>query len=234
MLIPDGMTLPTATQPSLSDGVLKILRDMISTGQLAPGMHLKEAELALALGVSRGPIREAFTRLQAEGQVELRRHRGAFVSQLTRVDVEELHSLRTVIEGLAAERACTRMTPADFVAMDDVLARMKDASPTIPPEEAVRLDLAFHDLIYAAAQHQRLHRVWTSIRSGVSFLLHTRNVHFPDFVQVGHREHQVVRDALSGGDPALARAAAEHHIVCAYERLALLPLPEGTETRSPS
>jgi len=223
-LIPDGLLLPQPSQPSLSDGVLTILRQMIATGQFTPGQHLKEAELAAALNVSRGPVREALTQLEAEGQVELRRHRGAFVSTLTRVDVEEVHTLRTAIERLAGERACVRMGRVEFAAMDEVLKQMKGATGTVSPEEAVRLDLEFHDILYAACDHQRVQRVWTSIRSQVSFFLHTRNVNFPDFTQVGHPEHLELRNALSLADPQAARDAVEKHLSGAYERLKKLDL----------
>ncbi len=225
-MIPDGLLLPQPSQPSLGNGVLTILREMISTGQFTPGQHLKEAELAAALNVSRGPVREALTQLEAEGHVELRRHRGAFVSTLTRVDVEEVHTLRTAIERLAGERACTRMGDAEFAAMDAVLAEMKAATEEITPADAVRLDLSFHDIIYAACDHERVQRVWTSLRSQVSFFLHIRNVNFPDFTSVGHSEHLELRNALSLGDPAAACAAVEKHLSGAYERLKKLDLPE--------
>ena len=126
-MIPQDL-LPQPAPPSLSNVVVKVLREMISHGHFQPGEHLKEAELASALKVSRGPVREALTQLAAEGHVELRRHRGAFVSQLTRVDVEEVHTLRAAIERLAAERACVRMGPAEFATMDAVLADMLAAA----------------------------------------------------------------------------------------------------------
>lgn len=220
----EGLLLPQPSQHSLGDSVLTILREMISTGKVAPGQHLKEAELAAALNVSRGPVREALTQLEAEGQVELRRHRGAFVSTLTRVDVEEVHTLRTAIERLAGERACVRMGTVQFAAMDEVLGQMRGATRTISPQEAVRLDLEFHDIIYASCDHQRVQRVWKSIRSQVSFFLHTRNVNFPDFTQVGHPEHLELRNALSLADPQAAREAVEKHLSGAYERLKRLDL----------
>ena len=224
-VIPEGLLAQTA-QPSLSYGVVKVLRDLISQGHFKPGEHLKEAELATALGVSRGPVREALTQLEAEGHVELRRHRGAFVSQLTRVDVEEVHTLRAAIERLAAERACVRMGPLELAAMDAVLADMLAAPDDVTPEEVVRMDLQFHDIIYSSCEHQRVQRVWTSIRSQVSFFLHTRNVAFPDFAAVGHSEHFELRNALSLADPAAARAAVDQHLSGAYERLKKLDLPE--------
>jgi len=224
-MIPEGLLAPAA-QPSLSDVVVKVLRELISQGRFKPGEHLKEAELATALNVSRGPVREALTQLQAEGHVELRRHRGAFVSQLTRVDVEEVHTLRAAIEQLAAERACIRMGPTELGAMDAVLADMLAAGHDVSPADVVRMDLQFHDIIYASCDHQRVERVWTSIRSQVSFFLHTRNVAFPDFGAVGHAEHLQLRNALSMGDPAAARTAIDKHLSGAYERLKKLNLPD--------
>lgn len=228
-VIPEGLLAQTA-QPSLSYGVVKVLRDLISQGHFKAGEHLKEAELAAALRVSRGPIREALTQLEAEGHVELRRHRGAFVSQLTRVDVEEVHTLRAAIERLAAERACIRMGPLALGAMDAVLADMLAAPDDVTPEEVVRMDLQFHDIIYSSCDHQRVQRVWTSIRSQVSFFLHTRNVAFPDFAVVGHSEHFELRNALSLADPAAARAAVDQHLSGAYERLKKLDLPEKPDS----
>lgn len=225
-MIPNGQIVPQPAQPSLSNMVVKVLREMISQGSFHPGQHLKETELATALHVSRGPIREALTQLESEGRVELRRHRGAFVSQLTRVDVEEVHSLRAAIERLAAERACTRMGPAEFAALDGVLAEMLAADTDVKPEDVVRLDLQFHDVLYAACDHQRVERVWTSIRSQVSFFLHTRNVAFPDFATVGYPEHLQLRNALALGVPAAARDAVDEHLSGAYERLKRLDLPD--------
>lgn len=210
---------------SLTDYVVGMLREQIAGGQLKPGEHLRETELAAALDVSRGPVREAFAILEAEGQVEIRRHRGAFVTVLTQQDVEEVHTLRAAIEALAAERAATRLTEAHLAEMDRILERMKETSGSVAPEEAVRLDLAFHDVIYDAAEHARLVRVWTSLRSQVYLFLHTRNVNFPDFPTVGFPEHYELRMVLSQGDPDAARAAAEKHMSGAYSRLRQLELP---------
>lgn len=221
-----AMSLTTGPpRTTLTDYVVGMLRERIAAGDLPPGQHLREAELAAALDVSRGPVREALAVLEAEGQVEIRRHRGAFVSVLTQRDVEEVHTLRAAIEALAAERAASRLTGAHLAELDRVLEAMKVTSGSVAPQEAVRLDLAFHDIVYDAADHARLSRVWVSIRSQVSFLLHTRNVNFPDFPTVGFPEHDQLRTALTRGDPAAARAAAEEHMSGAYSRLRQLELP---------
>ncbi len=223
-MIPLSATAPRTT---LADYVVEVIRAKTASGELRPGQHLREAELAAALGVSRGPVREALALLEAEGQVEIRRHRGAFVSVLTQQDVEEVHTLRAAIETLAAERATTRLRDEHLAEMDRILEAMKGTSGSVAPQEAVHLDLAFHDVIYAAADHARLSRVWTSIRSQVSFFLHTRNLNFPDFPTVGYPEHHELRIVLSQGDPAAARVAVEKHMTGAYSRLRQLELPSG-------
>jgi DNA-binding GntR family transcriptional regulator len=225
IMVLEGVVLPQQMQPALGELVVNLLREMIVTGQFQPGAHLKEAELAAALRVSRGPVREALAQLEGEGYVELRRHRGAFVSTLTAVDVEEVYTLRAAIERLAAERACTRMGETEFAKMDAALEQMKAAKVGVAPEEVVRLDLQFHDIIYAACDHQRVQRVWITLRSQVSLFLHIRNVKFPDFPRVGYREHFELRTALSLADPAVAAQAVETHLSGAYERLKLLDLP---------
>lgn len=213
---------------SLADYVLEVLRERLATGVLQPGDHLAEPELAEDLQVSRGPVREALLTLQAEGQIEIRRHRGAFVSVLTSDDVEEVHTLREAIDVLAAERAATRLTAEHIARFDDILEAMKVTSGSVQPQEAVRLDLSFHDVIYEAADHLRLARVWQSIRSQVSFFLYTRNVNFPDFPTVGFPEHKELRDALCSGDPLRARQATADHLSGAYTRLSQLDLPPRT------
>ncbi len=227
-LITAGSSTPPSPRESLSGYVVTHLRELLATGALTAGAHLREMDIAAELQVSRGPVREAFAQLELEGLLELRRHRGAFVTELTKQDVEEVHTLRQSIEELAASRAATRLTDAHRQRMDEILEAMKQTSGSIAPQEAVRLDLAFHDVIYEAADHQRLHRVWTSLRSQVSFFLYTRNINFPDFPTVGFPEHNAFREALTSGDPERARAAASHHMVGSLERLGKLDLPDGS------
>jgi DNA-binding GntR family transcriptional regulator len=227
-VIPEGIATvsPLPSQRALGDLVTDVLREMITAGRFQPGQHLKESVLADALRVSRGPIRQALARLEVEGHVELRRHRGAFVSALTKADIEEVHTLRGAIERLAASRACTRMDGKGFAEMDAVLEQMKNVDTALDPEDVVQLDLRFHDIIYACCDHTRVQRVWASIRGQVTVFLRARNVSFPDFLEVGYVEHLELREALALGDPQAAQDAIDKHISGAYERLRRLDLPE--------
>ncbi|MBB5785507.1 GntR family transcriptional regulator [Jiangella mangrovi] len=216
---------PLAMQPALSKNVVDTLREMITSGTLEAGQHLKETEIASSLGVSRGPVREALTQLANEGHVELRRHRGAFVRRLTRRDVHEVYSLRLALERLAAERAAQHITPRQLAQFDEVLDRMRAVTDDYTPDEAAALSLAFHDLVYEAANHSRLMQSWLFIRSHVALFLRTRNAAHHDFVDVGYKEHKLIRDVLAAGDSARAVTLIEEHIQRPYSYL-LADLPE--------
>lgn len=214
MAAPELMGAP-AMPPALSTLVADRLREMITRGLLAPGERLKEAELADSMAVSRGPVREAISILERDGLIETLRHRGARVITLTFDDIEEVYSLRLAIERLAMERCAARATPETLARMDDVIARMKALAPD---DDHVALDLEFHDLVYAAADHTRLQRTWNLLRSQVSMFLNAR-LDRDHFRASAWSEHAELRDVLAKGDPAAAAEAIERHIGWTLRRI---------------
>jgi DNA-binding GntR family transcriptional regulator len=215
----DQLTFETQPSPALSATVVPAIRQMITTGALPQGAHLREAELAAALGMSRGPVREALVELAREGLVVLRRHRGAQVITLTTEDAEEVYTLRRALERLAVERACGRLTAAHLAELDAILDRMQKLDADYSPGLAVELDLAFHDVLISAAAHSRLERSWQQTRSQVAMFLHGRHQARRDFHEIAYPEHRAIRDIAAVGDPAGAVAAIEKHLVGAYDRL---------------
>ncbi|MBM7787216.1 GntR family transcriptional regulator [Tenggerimyces flavus] len=211
--------LVPASTPALAETVADRLRETIAQGQFAPGQHLREAELADALQVSRGPVREALAQLEREGLVVLRRHRGAQVAELSRADIEEVYTLRLALEQLAVKRAAERARPEHFAVLDSVLEQMSQLRDDYTARDAAALDVAFHDVVYQAADHRRLLRSWEQIRSQVYAFLYTRNVARHDFNEIAFREHTELRDLLAAGDAVAAQAAIETHLEGAYLRL---------------
>ncbi|MDI7047464.1 GntR family transcriptional regulator, partial [Escherichia coli] len=84
---------------STADAIAVSLRELIAAGDLEDGARLVERELADRFGVSRMPMREAIQKLEGEGLVELMRNRGAVVRTLTQSDLDEIYSLRMLLEG---------------------------------------------------------------------------------------------------------------------------------------
>jgi DNA-binding GntR family transcriptional regulator len=94
---------------SSPDQVAEALRDGVRTGRYVPGQRLVEADLTSELKLSRGPIREALKLLAAEGVIELHRHRGAYLRQLTRREVNDILAIQESLTGLAARLAAERI-----------------------------------------------------------------------------------------------------------------------------
>ena len=205
---------------TLSDEVVERLRKAILNGILSPDEPLRENLLAESMGVSRGPIREALSELEREGLVINRSNGRSVVARLSQQDLEEVYSLRRVLERLAVEYACQRATPADLAEMqavvDDMAARIRKG---MNEQDAAELDLRFHDILYRASGHQRLLSYWTTLRPQIYVFLLSRNVASPDFRDSAVRGHQVILDAIKDHDEARAQSLIEGHLNFAYSRV---------------
>jgi DNA-binding GntR family transcriptional regulator len=205
-------------KPTLAEDVVERIRNAILSAQLAPGARLSEAMLSDLMGVSRGPVREALARLELEGLVVVSRTGRASVARLSREDLDEVFSLRRMLERLAVEYACRRARPEDIAALQAVVDAMAAAiARGISEKEAAELDLRFHDVIYAASGHQRLINTWNTLRPQVYVFMLSRNVASANFQDVAVNGHQGIVDAIKGGDTQLALAVIEQHMLVAYE-----------------
>jgi DNA-binding GntR family transcriptional regulator len=205
---------------ALSDDVASRLRSAILSGAFAPGERLREEQLARVLGVSRGPVREALAELERQGLVVINRNRGAVVAQLSRDDLEELYTLRLVIEELAIRRAAEFSDPHHNAAMQQRIDEMQIALERgITEQEAAELDLEFHDLIYDASQHRRLKDTWTTMRAQIHILLLNRNVADVDFREMLVSGHQDLLDGIDDSDPDRAANTLREHLGGSYARV---------------
>jgi len=215
----DASSLRPTPAQLLGDHVVEQLRTAILRGHFPQGSHLREADLATRLSVSRGPIRVALSSLEQEGLVRSRPHRGVLVTQLTARDVEEIYGLRRVLEVLAVEQAVGKATPADFAEMHRVLADLEGAWDKADLVEVSHLDVAFHDLLYRAAGHSRLYKAWQNLRSQVTLFLVSRNTLAPTDREIVIDEHAEIVASLAAGDAERTRRLIEAHLEGAYERL---------------
>ncbi|UOX92513.1 GntR family transcriptional regulator [Amycolatopsis sp. FBCC-B4732] len=204
-----------ARRRGLADEVADRVRDAIFGGVYAPGSALREVELAEALGVSRGPVREALLKLEREGLVRSEWHRGTTVTALSDADVAELDSLRAALEQLAVALVVERAP--GLAEVDAVVGRMERAADV---HEMVRCDLAFHDAVYAAAGHRRLREAWEAIRSQVHLFLLTRiGVEAEGYLDGIPAEHRELAEALRARDLDAALELFAVHRRHAYEIL---------------
>ena len=216
--VPSALT--PANRKSLGEDVAERLRDAILHGELSPGQRLREEELSARIQVSRGPVRDAFILLEHEGLVQSSRNRGVSVVELTRDDLQEIYTLRSVLEPLAISLAIERGDASDLAEMDASLAEMTAAfSRRITERDAARLDVQFHDTIYQAAHHQRLSNAWEQIRLPTYWFMLSRNVASFDWREGTVQGHAEILKVIKKGNQDAAVEVTKEHISFAYERI---------------
>ena len=193
-----------------AERTLDTLREDILRGALPAGARLGEVELAERLGVSRTPVREALSRLAAEGLVELVPNRGARVASWTVDELEGVFALRSLLEPQLTALAVPHAAAADLDALDDLAARMVDLGDR-DPDALVPLNRAFHGRLVELAAAPALA---TALAGAVHSPLVARNFHAYDAASL-HRSlahHAEIVAALRAGDPEWARAVMTAHI----------------------
>lgn len=215
-----SLDLAPASKQTLAEDIADRIREAIIRGHLPPGERLREEQLASTLEVSRGPVREALSSLEAEHLVVVRRNRGAIVASLTAQDLEEVYSLRVAIERLTVRWAVWHATDDDLDRVEAVLDEFRVAlDGSVGEHEAAELDIRFHDAIYRAAHHRRLYALWSSLRPQVRVFLLRRNIANPDWRPLMVSGHQAILDTLRARDAVAADARIADHLTTAYDRI---------------
>ena len=220
---------------TLAQRVVTGLKERILSGDLAPGSKLpSETELIAAYAVSRTVVREAVTRLRAEGLVETFQGRGSFVLMVPepttfRVEASALrthHDVLAMVDfriGVESEAAALAAARADAGASSAVGAAM-DTFVAAAPEEAVEADFAFHRAVAAATGNRFYLDLIESLGPMMILLPRTRLGDAYSLTDAAHvervrREHENVAAAVRAGDPETARAAMRVHLGNTRRRL---------------
>ncbi|MEU2391133.1 GntR family transcriptional regulator [Streptomyces sp. NPDC007369] len=210
-----------ARRRGLADEAADRIREAILAGRFAPGAALREVELARALDISRGSVREGLSVLAREGLVRSEWHRGTKVIDVTADEAEELYAVRAALERLAARLAAERATETDVTELDArVDAMAEELARGAQGPRLLALDLDFHDRIHRIAGNRRLYDGWAGIRSQVHLYQLTR-------VRLGHdgyraavvEEHRELVRLLAAGEARAAQDAAEDHVLAACREL---------------
>ncbi len=186
--------------------IAEILRESIRLGLLEPGQPLIQASIAKAMGVSRIPVRDALHALAAEGLIIFGEDGGARVIALAPDDVDELWTLRGLLESHMASGIVRTATPADIVALREIVDAMDDRDGADWSDRNATFHQELHRLAdmphVADAADRVLIRVDPYVRRAVSLLFKK------DEAQAEHRQ---MLDALAAGDgDELARLLLHH------------------------
>lgn len=203
-----------------SDHAYRLIRGQILSGARAGGDWLREGDLAESIGVSRTPVREALRRLTAEGLVRYERNRGVQVTAWTAEDLDEIFSLRSVLEPwacrLAASSASVDLHELDRLAHDmDAAARGAVAASV---DQITELNNRFHRLILDGSGNRRLGSVVSSVVRVPLVWQTFSHYNDADLARSLAHHHELVA-ALTAGDPDWAESVMRSHVRAAWNSL---------------
>ena len=214
MVAESGVT--PITRRRLVDDATQSLREGILDGRLQAGARLRQTELADRLGISRTPIREALTRLQHEGLIELLPRGGVRVMLLNHDEAVELYDLREMLDGLAARLTAGRRDQPTLDRLDKALARMAVCVERRDPGPWFRAHVSFHEEIVRAAANRPLARLSSIVRLSIRHF-HPLLLKTEHRLADAYREHRAIFEAIVARDPEGAERLARAHITNAKE-----------------
>lgn len=206
------------TEQGLAPAIAEELKRLIYSGEIQPGERLNEAALALRMGTSRGPIREAIRMLAGLGLVTAVPNRGVFVRQISVREMLEIYELRALIFGFAAERACEHLEEVHRAEFEQLLDRMDAACDAGDGTGYYELNLRFHALLLQLSGNQRAHQAYDD---------HVKELHLfrrsyfnaPGNMRRSNAEHRAIFETIAKGDARRARTLAERHVLSGRDRL---------------
>lgn len=195
----------------LREIVYEELRSLILTGKIKPGTRMMEIELAEDMGVSRTPIREAIRKLEKEGLVVIEPRKGAYASEVSVKDMEDILEVRANLEGLAAYLAAERMTDSEKKALEEIKQRFKQAVAEGNMSDMISYDTKFHHMIVESSRNNHLIHMVEQLQE---LVLRFRYIYYKDFKRAEDMipEHKRIFEEIANGNGANARFEAFNHI----------------------
>jgi GntR family transcriptional regulator of gluconate operon len=216
---PSSTLRPLEAPRSLAEDAADRIREQILSGGFKQGEHLVEAKIAEQLKISRGPVREAFKLLRAEGLLNEEPRRGTFVVSLTADDVRDIYGLRAALEGRAGRMVARAHDPVALARLRRLADDIDRAVASGDAVAASRADLAFHEGLCELCGNSRIHEVFMRYVPTLRGLLRLDEqvVRSLDEISLQHRPFV---DAIEAGDEETAARLLNEHAEQAGELIA--------------
>ncbi|MEM7689641.1 MAG: GntR family transcriptional regulator [Pseudomonadota bacterium] len=204
-----------------SDTAYDKIRRHLLAGKVQPGERLTEEHLADVAGVSRTPVREAVQRLERELLLMRTPSNRIVVPDWGEDEIDEMFTLRQMLEGHAAERAATRLSDAQIDELERINAELHEA--VAPDNEQRQADVArfldanrrFHEAVTQAAHSPRLVQILAMLVEQ-PVVLHTAREYSVQDLKQSARDHDELVAAFRARDPHWARAVMGSHLRRAF------------------
>lgn len=254
-----ALTTPTPQRSTDAAAAIEVLRGhslatlaqqelqrRIVSGEIAAGAKLNEVEMASALGISRGPVREAFSALAQAGLVRVEKNRGVFVRQVSVEEANEFYEVRAALEGLIGQLAARRIASDEIEALRALVRRMHQTHKAQPPvrakaaagaaavravhgkparaasrqaDEYFALNVEFHDLLARAAHNNALLAHYRGIVNQLDLYRRATIALGAERIAQSTHEHEAIVDAVAARDEQRAQALMIEHVLVSRARL---------------
>lgn len=190
--------------------VTRWLRELVVSGEMAPGARVRQQQIAEMLGVSATPVREAIRQLQTEGYFTSAPHKGARVADLYREGLDEVYTLRAKLEGYLAREATARMNPQRLRELKKLSEQLRAVVKGRQKNrvEVRRLNYRLHRLLWEIAEQPLTLAIVNSLWGKFPILIGD----LPGRDMQSVREHEVLLAALEAGNADAAEKAIVEHV----------------------
>ena len=198
--------------------VQRELERMIAAGELTGGDRINESALAMKLGISRGPVREACRALERIGLLRSELNRGFFVREISMKEALDIYDLRASLFALVGRLAAALVTSAQLQELDELVNRMDEAVEHDDLGTFYPLNVEFHTKLVACADNHKLIQMWPTLE-GELHLFRRRGLVLPGSLRKSNYQHRGMVAALRAGDADGAAKLMEQHILDGKARL---------------
>ena len=208
---------------ALYEEVAELLRARIFAHELAPGSWVDEQAIALSLGISRTPLREALKVLASEGLVVLKPRRGCYVAELSEQDLDEVFPVMALLEGRCTFEAALRLSDQDLQRLDQIHQELEKGAAAGDADRFFAANDAFHNVIHEIAGNGWLKHLIDDTRKVIK-LTRRHSLAVEGRIDQSLAEHKDILAALHKKNPELAAQRMHDHMLAG--RAALIRLGE--------
>jgi len=203
---------------SLRRRVFSLIENDILNGKYQSGDNLIESKLSEELGVSRTPVREAIRQLELEGLVKSIPNKGAVVKGISSQDIEDIYTIRMLIEGLAARWAAEKITAPEIKELHEAIDFEEFYTNKNDTAHLLVYDSRFHEIIYSASKSRPLTQMLSMFHH---YIQRARNLSLASQTRAIKvlEEHKAIYEAIAAHDADKAAQLATDHVRNARDNL---------------
>ena len=216
---PSANAIALLRTQSLATLAHRELERRILAGELPSGTKLNEAEVAAQLGISRGPVREAFRALEESGLVRVEKNRGVFVRQVSVEEADDIYDVRASLDETIGRRVAERATPEQLAQLKGSIAAMVRAAASGNTGDYYAANIAFHDSLAQFAANAKLLEIYRKLVNELSLYRRKTIERGGAILPTSCAEHRKIVDAIAARDAPLAGRLMYEHAMASRARM---------------